>query len=96
MEAIDAEKFPEPDCLKFASTEDANRGMALFTDLMARINKLEGLVRLLEWGSCDGCGNHNYCPLCYQEKEHFAWDEDDPGIRAGIHKPNCPVKLALG
>jgi hypothetical protein len=96
MEEGFAEKWPEMNCLTFATPEDAKKAESLFNKMQGRIDMLSSLVRLLEWGSCDGCGNHAYCPLCSQAKESMSWDEDEPVNHAGFHKPDCPVKIALG
>jgi hypothetical protein len=91
-----SKQLSEMNCLTFASPEDAKKGEDIFNGMLRRINALSSLVRLLEWGSCDGCGNHAFCPLCHQAKEILSWDEDEPVNRAGFHKPDCPVKIALG
>ena len=42
------------------------------SELSARVAALEALVGLLEFGSCDGCGSHVFCPLCVDFDE---WSE---------------------
>jgi len=54
--------------------------------MQEKIELLADLVRLLEWGD-DG-----FCPLC--DEVDRTWDGSV--LIPGKHKPDCPVKLALG
>ena len=64
-------------------------------ELVAEVRKLRAALDLIQWGSCDGCGNKYCCPECGGNKPHpeCPRDEDDPPEG---HKPDCPVGLALG
>lgn len=41
----------------------------------------------LEWGSCDACGNCNYCPICGAPRTKWVGNDEVPGK----HEENCPV-----
>lgn len=44
-----------------------------------------------QWGSCDGCGGHHYCPEC--KAPRIFWVEDDE--KPGIHYHGCSIAAAL-
>lgn len=54
-------------------------------------------LRLVEYGSCDGCGGHNMCVLCGADA-HGYWDEarDEHIPEAELHEKTCAVGQALG
>ena len=45
----------------------------------------------LEWGSCDGCGQHQCCPICGADRVVST----EEGSVPGKHEPNCPVASIL-
>lgn len=74
----------------------------LVASLIAEVRRLRGLVKRLEWGSCDGCGNRDICTECGAHKKGFdtsekrgtgrEWDEAASDWRDVCrHHPNCPV-----
>lgn len=70
----------------------------LFAEQEEIIKKLTEALKQVQWGSCDACGNHMYCPLCDEQKESW-WDsvKDCPSDEAipGKHKADCIVGQAL-
>jgi len=56
---------------------------------------LRAALESIQWGSCDGCGRHVYCPICKGQEPSLAeYDEVSPRERFG-HKPDCPIGKAL-
>lgn len=68
--------------------DDRDRLLRENARLEDEVRRLRGLVKLLEWGSCDGCGNRRVCTEC------MAYN-DDRDMRTweliGKHKPDCPA-----
>jgi hypothetical protein len=54
--------------------------------------ELRLVIEQLQWGSCDGCGSHRYCPLCGSRSDSPG---DTPGGGGG-HYVDCPAGQALG
>lgn len=64
----------------FATDEDyalLNRA----PDLLADNDRLRAALKLVEYGSCDGCSNKAYCVECGADL---------------LHDPDCAVGIALG
>jgi hypothetical protein len=59
--------------------------------LTADNERLRGLVKLLEWGSCDGCGNRNRCTECKADRMGEWDDKAGEMINAGRHRVGCPA-----
>jgi hypothetical protein len=64
-------------------TEDEAELAAMAAD---EIERLRVALRLVEFGSCDGCGRGGFCHWCSQQDE-FDFQPD--------HLPACPVAAAL-
>lgn len=75
--------------------EGRERVEAALDDERAETARLRAALESIQWGSCDGCGNHYRCPEC-----HGYRPLDDPGDASeGMtygHKPDCKVAAALG
>lgn len=56
--------------------------------LVAEVRRLRGLIKRLEWGSCDGCGIRRVCTEC---KAHNDDRDPDTWELVGKHKPDCPA-----
>jgi hypothetical protein len=50
-------------------------------------------IEALEWGSCDGCGQHYTCPVCGATKT--TWDESGMNELPGKHKEDCPIPALI-
>lgn len=67
---------------------------------------LEVLAREdVQWGSCDGCGNHHHCPSCGAYREAFLEDDEaralgfeaqPDAVYPGLHWEGCVIAAALG
>ena len=57
--------------------------------------RLRGVVKSLEWGSCDGCGNRTYCTECSGGKFNN-WDKATSQYLPGRHAEDCPVFTEKG
>lgn len=67
-----------------------------FEKAKKRIRELEAALRLVEFGSCDGCGylgDHGYCVWCSWRANGEGRMDPDPG--SGAHLPECPIRKAL-
>jgi hypothetical protein len=51
------------------------------------IEELKRVLRLVEFGSCDGCGRGHFCYWCSIQ--------DEFNFEMGHHMPECPVGKAL-
>lgn len=49
-------------------------------------------IAALEWGSCDGCGQHHECTVCGAPR--VDWNQGDYPV-PGQHKPDCPVPALI-
>jgi hypothetical protein len=89
----------ELDCGLYASAADAEFIAAARTDvpaLVAEVRKLRALMETLQWGSCDGCGNHWQCPLCTGRRPYdvtgVSYDDyGAPGTEGYGHVADCPL-----
>lgn len=64
--------------------------------LLSEVRKLMTALALVEWGSCDGCGNKHHCVECRGGRPpdgYELWPEEKDYYG---HKPGCPVAAALG
>lgn len=77
--------------------------------LRAEIERLKAALRLVEYGSCDGCssmhfakdgrveghggGGRNFCVICGAEA--VVWNEDCTESHPEPHHPKCPIGEAL-
>ena len=68
------------------SWEESNEKMRKAVE--DHISVLKDVIRSLQWGSCDGCGQKEYCPICDAPAHDFDYNE-------GKHKPDCPVGKVL-
>lgn len=50
---------------------------------LVRIDELTAALKLVEWGSCDGCGAKDFCVVC-----GAYWSDG--------HADDCQVWIALG
>lgn len=56
--------------------------------------RLRAALEEAQWGSCDGCGQMNHCPLCGASR--LGPDEDANGMQLpGAHLDSCPIGAAL-
>lgn len=55
--------------------------------------RLRTALQLVEYGSCDGCGNRNKCVECGARFHN--WTEDSGNVPE-LHVPDCAIGLALG
>lgn len=66
-----------------------------FRQLEAELAEAKAVLREVEWGSCDGCGNKHNCPLCLRPKGGI-WSEElgdlDPNTE---HAPDCRLAKLL-
>ncbi len=62
--------------------------------LSADNERLRAALRLVEWGSCDGCGNKHRCVECGAHREVFNEATDE--MIAGTHARGCSIAAALG
>lgn len=54
-------------------------------------------LRLVEYGSCDGCRNHNNCVVCGANAHGWFNDAiDDYVYESELHEKDCAVGKALG
>lgn len=70
---------------------DPENGGERHRRLVAEIQRLRGLVKRLEWGSCDGCGNRYYCTECEANRAGRWDDATGEYIDREQHAPSCPV-----
>jgi hypothetical protein len=64
--------------------------------LCAEVRRLRELVKLLEWGSCDGCGQRNRCTECKADRMGEWDDAKGEMVGAGRHKSDCPAFTESG
>lgn len=51
-------------------------------------------LRLVEYGSCDGCGNKGYCVVC--GARFYVYDAATGESAPELHESDCEVGKALG
>jgi hypothetical protein len=76
------------DELKGIERDYGARGAGRVLKLVAEVRRLRAVVKRLEWGSCDGCGNREVCTECKARKstpDEVTWRPLEK------HAPNCPV-----
>lgn len=54
---------------------------------------LRTALQLVEYGSCDGCGNKNQCVECGARFHN--WTEESGNVPE-LHAPDCAIGIALG
>ena len=60
--------------------------------LIAEVRKLRSVLESIQWGSCDGCGSLEICPICKGRREDYSAGYPYP---PGKHTNDCPVGEAL-
>jgi hypothetical protein len=56
--------------------------------------RLRAALESIQWGSCDGCGNHHRCPECHGHRPVPEFDQDPAYMQVG-HTTTCTVGRAL-
>lgn len=64
-----------------------------------RESDLRAALEATQWGSCDGCGSHEHCPVCGASRvARFVDEGEDVELLTeviGEHAPDCIVGKAL-
>ena len=88
------------DCIRqYVGTEVADEIIAAerqrIDHYRAEVARLRAALTAIQWGSCDGCGTMDRCPLCRERRERDTADGGAPYVEPNEHQPDCIVGLAL-
>ena len=72
---------------------DADHAAKAYDEQSAKIAELRAALEAIQWGSCDGCGQHQFCPLC--KGGWLEWDTEKDEQVPRVHAPDCIVGKAL-
>lgn len=64
-------------------------------ELQQENERLRSALKLVEYGSCDNCGNKYRCVECGADATWWGEDEELQDPIPQPHKPECPVGKAL-